>query len=278
MFADYKNRRISPAGAFAGRHVLITGATGGIGSALSAEFAKEGCKISAVARREDRLFDLAEWVRELGGKCNIIAKNLACEKSYPEIIGSAEKVFGAVEVAFFTAGILPFGRVFNCETDEIAEAIKVNLVSPIALTSLILPNMIRNEYGRICAISSLAARLPIPRMSVYSASKAGLSAFCETASDELRGTGVSLTCVEPRGVATSMINFLHDSYVRMGWQIDPAKEVAYKILRATALGKQSVALGNLEKLFIEFASLFPTIRKPILRKAEKVFSRMDSSN
>jgi len=239
---------VEAAGAFAGQHILITGATGGVGSIIAAKMAREGCRITAVSRREDRLGDLKEWVEKLGGKCNTIPRDLADENCYDEIIAEARDTFGFVDAAFWVAARFNPGPFAECDPEEISRTIKLNLISAISQTRAILPEMLERGNGKICAVSSLAGLIPVPYFDIYSSTKAGLMGFFRALAREIKGSGVTVTCVAPRTVYTEIINRLKNLYKRLGWPIDSPEKVAEEIVRATALGKEFVPLGGIEKL------------------------------
>jgi short-subunit dehydrogenase len=256
--------RVEASGAFAGQHILITGATGGVGSIIASRLAKENCRISAVGRRADRLDDLSEWIEDLGGDCCVIHEDLREPESTRKIIDSAVERFGPIDTAFLGAthfAISPFDNMKSCEIEDI---VRVNLLSPINIVREILPSMIQRGFGRISIIASVAGILPLPFMAVYDATKAGMIAFSRALANELAESGITVTCISPRAVDTVIMNRIKALTETLGWVIDSPESVAEDILRATALGKTHVTLGSMEKIIPIVGSLFPDFIRKVL--------------
>ena len=261
---------IESAGAFAGRHVFMTGATGGIGSVVAGKLAREGCRISAVGRNKQRLADLEEFIENLGGKCRTIHVDLAETDVAEGAVDAAEASFGPIDSAFLLAGSFPLSRIEAISEERIASAISLNLVSPIQLIRVLASRMATNSGGKICVTSSVAGLLPMPYLSVYSAAKSGLAMFCRSARPELRDIGVSLTCVAPRAVDTRFISALRPIYDRLGWAIDSPETVAEIILRSTALGKNLVIIGGIERFGAALSWISPDITERILESMRRI--------
>lgn len=256
--------RVEAAGAFAGQHILITGATGGVGSIIASRLARERCRISAVGRRQDRLEDLAEWVHDLGGECHKIHKDLRDDDSTEYIVAEAKKRFGPIDNAILGATQFSISPFDGLDQSEISDIIRVNLLSPISTVREILPNMLDRGFGRIALISSVAGIFPLPFMAVYDATKSGLITFSRALTGEIANSGVSVTCVSPRAVDTVIMNKIKALTQSLGWVIDSPESVAEEILRATALEKTHVTLGSMEKLVPLVGSLFPEFIRKVL--------------
>ncbi len=259
---------VEAAGAFAGQHVLITGATGGIGSILAAKLAREGCNISAVSRHEDRLADLAEWIESLGGSCNGIPQDLTQKGAVEAVLEAADK-FGPIDSVFCAAADFQPGPFRSYTTEDIVSTIRLDLLSPILFTKSLLPAMLKRGFGKICSIASAFGLLPLPYFSVHGATKAGLIGFCRSLAAEIAGSGVTVTCVAPRAVDTAMINKYKPLYRRLRWNIDSPENTAEEILKATALGKSFVAIGGADSIGWRIANVFPGIVQKIITIVQK---------
>lgn len=255
---------VEAAGAFAGQHILITGATGGVGSIIASRLAREKCRISAVGRREDRLEDLTEWVEDLGGSCNPINKDMHDLDATEFIVQKATERFGPLDTAILGATKFALGQFAEFDETAIEEIIRVNLLSPIAITRAIIPDMLRRGFGKIAFISSVAGILPLPYMAVYDASKSAIITFTKALAQEIEGSGVTVSCISPRAIDTVIMNQMKPLTVGLGWIIDTPEAVAEQILRATALGKTHVSIGSMEKLVPFLQSVFPNLVKRIL--------------
>jgi short-subunit dehydrogenase len=190
-------------------HVVITGASSGIGAALARELAKpgvrggpEGCghSLTLVARRESLLRDLA---KTLEVKTHVVAKDLGELETAADWIGAAEDALGPVDVLINNAGVQIVAPTTNVDPDEGERLLKVDLFAPMRLTQAVLPKMIARRSGTIVDVSSLAGMAPTPGMFHYSAAKAALAAASEALRGELRGTGVHVVTVYPGIIETT---------------------------------------------------------------------------
>ncbi len=183
---------------------LITGASAGLGKEYARLFARDGHDVALVARRKDKLDDLA---RDLEGEhANVRAHVVAEDLAAP---GAAERVVAALrerglEIQFLVnnAGFGATGAFVELDVARQLEMIQVNVVVLTALTRLLLPAMIARKSGRILNVGSTAGFVPGPYMSVYYASKAFVNSFTEALAVELAGTGVTATVSCPGATAT----------------------------------------------------------------------------
>jgi len=256
--------RVEASGAFAGQHILITGATGGVGSIIASRLAKENCRISAVGRRQDRLDDLTEWIEDLGGRCCKIHTDLRKPESAREVVDKAFDCFGPIDTAIFGATHFAIAPFDDMESEEIEDIVQVNMLSPINMIRAILPDMLNRGFGRISVLASVAGIFPLPYMAVYDATKAGMINFSRALATELAGSGISVTCISPRAVDTVIMNRIKELTETLGWVIDSPESVAEEILRATALGKTHLTIGSMEKIIPIVGSLFPEFIRRVL--------------
>ncbi len=265
---------IELAGAFAGQHILITGATGGIGSILAIRLAREGCSISAVGHSEERLEDLREYIESVGGTCGTIVADLSKPICGSSLVESAERAFGPVDSAFLTAGVFTLARLDDLDDQAITSAITLNLISPIEIARALFEAMSPRGQGKIAMTASLAGLVPLPFLSVYSAAKSGLISFCRSAAPEFRERGISLTCIAPGAVDTAFISKIRPIFAKFGWRIDSPHRVAEEILRATALKKNVVVTAGFERLGAYISPLFPEMLERIMRKPRSEFAKI----
>ena len=178
--------------------VLVTGATSGIGYALAKLFARDGHDLVLVARSRERLEEIG---KELGGPAGIAPKLIPKDLSRPR---AAEEIFDELRRAS-----IPIGVLVNCagfgtygpfvETDIAAERemMELNMVALTELTGLAVRGMLGRHEGRILNVASTAAFQPGPGMAVYYATKAYVLSFSEALSNELGGTGVTVSTLCP---------------------------------------------------------------------------------
>ena len=183
-----------------GAHVLITGASRGLGAGLAREFAGQGARVTLVARSAEAIDALAE---ELGGTA--LAADLLDPAQLDGLVARAEEAAGApVDVLVNNAGIdatQPLERFTHADLARIAE---LNLVVPMELSRQALAGMVDRDRGHIVNISSLAGTAVLPGMAPYAATKSALTHFTSGLRAELRGLPVRTTLVEVGLVPTDM--------------------------------------------------------------------------
>jgi short-subunit dehydrogenase len=186
-------------------HVLVTGGSRGIGAALAREFAKAGARVSLTARSTDAIETLA---LELGG--HAFTADLLDPASVDSQIDRVESEAGPIDVLVNNAGLENHGWFHEADVTESRRVLHLNLEAPIVLTRNVLPGMIERGRGHLVFTSSLAGTGGFPGMSVYGATKAGLTNFVAALRMELAGTGVNSTVVAPGPVDTDMWDALEE--------------------------------------------------------------------
>lgn len=182
---------------------LITGASAGIGYEFAKIFAAKKYNLVLVARSEDKLKQIAQELKELYQvKVKIIVKDLSLPHSATEILGELKKENIHIDILINNAGVGLQGFFAETSLKKELNMLQLNIVSLTELTKLLLPDMIKNKYGKILNVASVAAFFPGPCMAVYFASKAYILSFSQAINNELEGTGVSCTALCPGGTKT----------------------------------------------------------------------------
>jgi short-subunit dehydrogenase len=182
-----------------GRHVLITGASSGIGAAFARAAAERGARLTLVARRPEALEDVAA---SCAGPCFVLPRDLS-EVPDPDWLDGAIDELGPVDVLVNNAGMEDSGRAPEREREVGRKLLRLNLEVPLALTTAMLPDLIERS-GAVVNVSSVAALTAPPFQAWYSASKAGLAAYSESLRGELHGTGLGVLTVYPGPIDTPM--------------------------------------------------------------------------
>jgi short-subunit dehydrogenase len=177
---------------------LVTGASSGIGLELARLFARDEYNLILTARNHTRLEDLVEVFKlEYKVKVTLIAKDLAKPSGAQELYDEIQSQQLPVDILVNNAG---FGTLTSFAEDDLnntLEMIQLNITSLTQLARLFLPAMIQRKSGKIMNVASTAAYLPGPYMAVYYASKAYVLSLSEALSEELEGTGVTVTALCP---------------------------------------------------------------------------------
>ena len=181
------------------RSALVTGASSGIGREIARVLAGRGCDVVLVARRSDRLAELAA---ELEGKAEWIAADLATDDGVAEVTRRlAER---PVELLVNNAGVGSSGPFHRLHIADQARQVRLNALALLELTGAALPSMVEAGRGGILNVSSMAGNQPLRGYATYGATKAFVTSFTESIAFELRGTGVHVTVVKPGYTDTEM--------------------------------------------------------------------------
>jgi short-subunit dehydrogenase len=190
-----------------GKHVLVTGASRGIGEAMARRFASKGARVSLAARSADSLAALAG---ELGGTPFTV--DLLDADAVDALIPRVEADAGPIDVLVNNAGVETNQWLHLDDPQHLRDAIALNLEAPIILTRAVLPGMLARGRGGLVYTSSLAGSAGFPGLTVYAATKAGINNFVASLRLELRDTPVHLTLVAAGPVDTRMWDALEDQH------------------------------------------------------------------
>jgi short-subunit dehydrogenase len=234
-----------------GQHVVVTGASAGIGRALARAFAAEGCKLTLVARRRPELEALAAT---LDVQTRVVVHDLGDPAAAAAFLPDAEQALVPVDVLVNNAGLQVVGRTHGIDVEAAERTVVTNLLSPLRLVHAVLPGMLARNRGAIVNVASVAALAPTPGMTWYNAGKAGLAAASEALRGELRGTGVRVLTVYPGIIAdTDMAKAALDKFhgdtlaVRMQ-PTGTAEQLAAIVVRATKRGSARVIWPRMNTL------------------------------
>ncbi|HEY8515130.1 MAG TPA: SDR family oxidoreductase [Candidatus Binatia bacterium] len=190
---------------FAGKVVIVTGASSGIGSAAARQFAAEGASVALVARGAQTLEWVAGEIRGTGGVARAYPADVRDRAACEALLRDVADAFGGIDILVNNAGANHRGRVEDQRPEDLAQIIDVNLTAPIVLTRLALPYLHRRERAAIVNVASIAGQIPVAHEATYSASKSGLRAFSFALREELEGSGITVSVVSPGPVDTSFL-------------------------------------------------------------------------
>ena len=183
--------------------MLITGASSGIGRELARLFAGDGADLVLVARSEDRLRELAgELAAECGVTVEVVPADLSRPGSPDQIVATLAQRHIDVDVLVNNAGFGARGPVAGIGVARQLEMVQVNVAALTRLTALLLPGMLERRRGGILNVASTAAFQPGPNSAVYYATKAYVLSFTEALAEEVRGSGVRVSCLAPGATDT----------------------------------------------------------------------------
>lgn len=188
------------------KHVLITGASSGLGRAVALEMASCGARVSLMARRREQLEETAAEVRSRGGQALVLPSDVTDQSSVEEAVADAEQELGPVDVLVANAGVSPNMSALEMDVPLITSTMQLNFFGVVYPVNAVLPAMIERKSGVIVAVSSVAAFRGLPTMSPYCASKSAVSAWIESLRSELdlKESGVRMIASHPGYIRTPM--------------------------------------------------------------------------
>src|SRR6201995_1385275 len=245
--------------------VVITGASSGIGAELARGLARRGFPLLLVARRRERLDDLANEVgQEYSIAVEVMTLDLGDAKARARLAGRlrSEPIAGLCNSAGFgTSGVF-----HTLPVERESEQVTLNALALMELTHAALPGMVERGAGAVLNIASIAGFQPIPYMAVYSATKAFVQTFSEAVHEELHGTGVSVTVLCPGPVPTEWGEIANAERFSLPIaQVSP-RDVAEEAIGGMLAGKRSVVPGIVPKAvsiggrYVPRSLLLPGIR------------------
>ena len=188
----------------AGKRVLITGASSGVGAALARALAEQGALVGLIARRRGRLAEVLADCRRVSPASTMWVADLADSAAVGPLALQAWDVLGGIDVLVNNAAIPKRCTVIALDPDEVEAVMRVNFFAPVRLALAVLPRMLECGAGVIVNVSSVGGRLGIIHESAYSASKFALCGWSESMAVDLHGTGVSVKLIEPGPVDTEI--------------------------------------------------------------------------
>jgi short-subunit dehydrogenase len=189
-----------------GEIVLLTGAAGGFGRALLPLLLAEGCQIIVAERDRADLRGIAASGCARGNVIGCIAADLSDAGGADALYAAATRVSPRIDILVNNAGIGMIGRFDQIPRAEWERLMQVNLLAPMRLTALALPEMIARRHGHIVNIASLAGIIAIAGFGPYASSKFGLRGFGEALAADLRGSNVDVTTIYPWFARTAILD------------------------------------------------------------------------
>ncbi len=188
------------------RTALITGASSGIGEALAQRFARGGFNLVLVARSGEKLRALAATLKaEHGVKAWVSVADLALPGAAARLAGTLKRARRPIDVLVNNAGVLEHGPFVDMPPQRHQELIALNVLALTELLAQFVPAMVARGGGRVLNVASIGAFQPVPLLATYAATKAFVLSLTESLSEELKGSGVTVTALCPGITATPML-------------------------------------------------------------------------
>ena len=249
----------------AGRGVLLTGASGGIGQCLALRLAEAGATVYAVGRRADALHALAARARP--GAIRPVVADLATTDGIDAVRRAVAAAPIPVSLLILGAADSRFGLFEHSSVVDVQAQVATNLVAPMLLVRALLPCLMRLPEAGVVGIGSTFGSLGYPGFAAYSASKFGLRGFLEALAREHADTPLRVQYLSPRATRTALNSVAVDAMnAELGVAVDDADHVAVALLEAIQAGTRRRQLGWPERLFARLNGLVPELVDRALAK------------
>jgi short-subunit dehydrogenase len=242
------------------RHVLLTGASSGIGRATALALAGRGAKLSIAARRQSELEQVASECRHLGAECVAIRADVSSRAECGRLVTEAEARFGPVEILVNNAGFAIFDPIADARSEDLESMMATNYFGTLWCSRAVLPGMIRRREGAIVNVGSIAGIMGFARMGGYCATKFAVAGLTEALRSETMRHGIRVSLVAPGTTATDFFVTAEKGKMpgasRLILAIPPEK-VAKTIVATieSGSGRRIVPLGAM--LFMRLKELAP---------------------
>ena len=253
-----------------GKVVLITGASQGIGAACANEFRQRGARLSLTARSEDKL-------KAVGGADALItAGDITDPATRSTVVARTLERFGAIDILINNAGVGVYAPAWQAPQDETRAMFELNFFTPLAMMQLVVPHMRESGGGTLVNIGSIAGKMTLPWLTLYSATKFALGSLTDGLRMELADTGIRAMIVCPGYVQTGfqgnvLVGRPPEKLVRSKKFAITAEQCAKAVARGVERNKRTVVTPGVGWAFIAAARLFPSLVEAQMSKMNRSY-------
>ncbi|WP_404404366.1 3-oxoacyl-[acyl-carrier-protein] reductase [Pelagibacterium halotolerans] len=190
-----------------GKRALVTGASGGIGSAIAKALASQGAIVALSGTRVGALENVA---KDIPGETHILPCNLSDLDAVERLVPDAEAAMGGVDILVNNAGMTRDNVFMRMKDEEWDDVLSINLTAPFHLTRSAIRGMMKRRFGRIISITSVVGVVGNPGQGNYAASKAGLAGMSKSLAYEVASRGITVNTIAPGFIASAMTDELNE--------------------------------------------------------------------
>ena len=256
-----------------GCRTIVTGASAGIGRAIALELVRQGARVVAVARREEKLRELVEETQPLieagPGEIKTLAGDVTDSATREAAIAVATNAWDGLDAVVNNAGIGAFGRFADAEPDRLRRIMEVNFFAAAELTRSAVPLLTESKCGIVVNLGSILGHRAVPQASEYCASKFAIRGLSESLRVELASRGIDLLLVSPGTTETEFYDNVIEGQGAAPWESRtgvPAKVVARQTVAAMRKGKREIIPSPSGRWMVRAGRWFPGILDRVLRR------------
>ncbi len=256
-------------GSWADRVALVSGASAGIGAATAVALGAKGCAVTLLARRRDRLEDVAQRVRAAGGRAHVVVGDVTADDHVARAIGETIATFGSLDIVVANAGAGFHGSLLDTSPDAMARLMDLNFMGTFLLARAALPHLLRAPRASLIVVSSIVGRRGLGWGGAYAATKFAQVGLAESLRVELAGTAVRVGIVFPVSTETEF----RDAMAReQGFEVQgtgprqSADHVARAIVRGIESGRPEIHPHRTSRLLAIVGATFPGLADRIVRR------------
>jgi 3-oxoacyl-[acyl-carrier protein] reductase len=198
-----------------GKVAIVAAASSGLGKATAMELAAEGARVAINARNEEQLQNAADEIQSAtGAEVLAIGGDVTNEDLVRKLVSETRSKFGSVDILVANAGGPPAGFFDDFNAQHYREAVELNLISTINLCREAVPHMRERGWGRIVAITSIAAKQPVDNLILSNTARAGVLGFMKTLSQQIAADGITVNTVCPGYHLTERLKSLSSSIAK----------------------------------------------------------------
>jgi NADP-dependent 3-hydroxy acid dehydrogenase YdfG len=198
----------------AGKVIIITGASSGMGAAAARHLAAKGASVTLGARRSDQLKKIAADITSAGGKATAVVTDVTKRDDLRKLVDTAVEAYGRVDVLINNAGVMPLSPLERLKVDEWDQMIDVNLKGVLYGIAAAIPYMKEQKSGHIINVSSVAGHKLFGGSAVYSATKFAVRALSEGLRQEMASSNIRTTIISPGAVKTELLEHISEQDVQ----------------------------------------------------------------
>ena len=239
------------------RTMIVTGASSGIGAALATQAAAANFAVLLVARRAERLAQIAQTIRAAGGTCEVLVADVVAAETPSRIVETAIRAFGRIDILVNNAGTGAPGTLLEQSDAAIAVQWELHVAAPLRITRAALAH-VRAVAGGVAFVGSGLARVPAPGFGAYCVAKAGVRAAAAQLRRELRREGIAVSYIDPGAVDTEFSEASGMQRSSGGFAARPER-VAANILRGLERRSARINAVPWQTAFVALAEWLPAL-------------------